>query len=521
MGRRIRGTRYDFPFEDKPNTWMLDNGATANMTNEGKIMDKVGMFGIFGRADYSYQGKYLATVTVRRDASSKFSDKNRWGTFPSVSLGWRMTDERFMESTREHLDDLKLRVGYGTTGNSNIDPYNWAFQYGTGNTFLYSINGADTEVMAGYGITNLGDIEAKWETAKMLNVGFDATVFNNRLNVNFDYYIKKTSDMLIDANWSALAGDATKPKVNIGDMENKGVDLNIVWRDRSKDFNYSIGLNLSHYKNKLLKIGSKAGIFEGTRLSNMNVMMEGYPLGMFHGYVTDGIYKSEADVTGYTNDNGQTVVPFAAAENFDPKEFVGQFRIKDVNNDGKIDAADRTFIGDPHPDLTGGLNLSVGWKGFDLSTYLYFSIGNDLFAMYKYYTHYGSLQSAYSKDRRDNSWSEENPNGIYPLWATVGGESTIASNESNSSYIEDGSYLRMQTLTLGYTLPKSLVNKIKLDKVRVYGQLSNVFTWTGYSGLDPQVRTDYEGGSKDRNMGTDFGSYGMPRQFIIGLNVSF
>lgn len=521
MGRGILARRYDYPFENNPNTWIINNGATANMYNEGYMSSTVGMFGLFGRADYSYQGKYLATVTVRRDASSKFSEKNRWGTFPSVSLGWRMSDEKFMEKTRQYLDDLKIRVGYGTTGNSNIDPYNWAFQYGTGNTYLYSILGSDSDVAAGYGVTNLGDIEAKWETAKMLNTGFDATVFNSRLNINFDYFIKKTSDMLIDANWSALAGNMTKPKVNIGDMENKGVDLNLIWRDKKAGFNYSVGLNLSHYKNKLISIGSKAGIFEGTRISNMNVLMEGYPIGMFHGYLIDGIYKSEADVTGYKNDLGMNVLPYSASEGYNVKQFVGQFKVKDVNNDGKIDANDRTFIGNPHPDLTGGLNLSLGWKGFDLGTYLYFSLGNDIFAMYKYYTHYGSLQSTYSKDRRDNSWSESNPNGIYPLWATVGGESTIAANESNSSYIEDGSFLRMQTLTLGYTLPKKILKRYNIESVRVYGQISNVFTLTGYSGLDPQVRTDSDGNSKDRNMGTDFGSYGMPRQFIIGLNLSF
>lgn len=181
------------------------------------------------------------------------------------------------------------------------------------------------------------------------------------------------------------------------------------------------------------------------------------------------------------------------------------------------------FIGNPHPDLTGGVNLSLGWRGFDLSTYLYFSVGNDLFAMYKYYTHFGSLQSAYSKDRRDNSWHPQtNPDGIYPLWATTGGESDIAANQSNSGYIEDGSFLRMQTLTLGYTLPKKILDKIKFEKIRIYGQVANVFTITGYSGLDPQVRTDRDGGiSNDRNMGTDFGAYGMPRQFIIGLNLTF
>ena len=524
LGRVIQAGRIDYQFEDDPNTWKIDNGSAANLRNSGYMHSPSTMFGIFGRADYAYQGKYLATVTVRRDASSRFSEKNRWGTFPSVSLGWRMSDENFMEKTRTWLDDFKLRAGYGTTGNSNIGAYNWAFRYGTGNTWLYSITGSDTDVMTGYGVTALGDIDAKWETSKMVNVGFDATVFDQRLGINFDWYLKKTSDMLIDANWSALAGDADKPKVNIGDMENKGVDLNLTWRDKVGEVDYSIGVNLSHYKNKLTEIGTEAGIFEGTRISNMNVMMKGHAVGMFHGYQVDGIYKSEDEVRNYKNDAGSTVLPYGTADaaSLNPSQYVGQFKVKDVNNDGKIDASDRTFIGNPHPDLTGGVNLSVGWKGFDLSTYLYFSVGNDIFAMYKYYTHYGSLQSAYSKDRRDNSWSPENPNGIYPMWATATGESTIAANESNSSYIEDGSFLRMQTLTLGYTLPKAWMNKIKFDKIRIYGQISNVFTLTGYSGLDPQVRTDDgSGNSKDRNMGTDYGSYGMPRQFILGVNVTF
>lgn len=524
LGRWIQTGRIDYQYEDDPNTWQIINGSAANLNNDGKIRSVSTMFGFFGRADYSYQGKYLATVTVRRDASSKFSEKNRWGTFPSLSLGWRMSDEKFMESTRKWLDDFKLRAGYGTTGNSNIDAYNWAFQYGTGNTYLYSITGSDTEVNAGYGITDLGDINAKWETSKMLNIGVDATVLDQRLSVNFDWYLKKTSDMLIDANWSALAGNARKPKINIGDMENKGVDLNLIWRDKVGDFDYSIGLNLSHYKNKLTEIGTEAGIFEGTRISNMNVMMKGHPVGMFHGYQLDGIYKSEDEVRNYKNDAGSSVIPYGTADaaSLNPAQYVGQYKVKDVNNDGKIDASDRTFIGNPHPDLTGGLNISLGWKNFDLSTYLYFCVGNDIFAMYKYYTHFGSLQSAYSKDRRDNSWDPEtNPNGIYPMWATATGESTIAANESNSGYIEDGSFLRMQTLTLGYTLPKKWMNKINMEKIRIYGQISNVFTLTGYSGLDPQVRTDNDGNSKDRNMGTDFGSYGMPRQFIVGVNVTF
>lgn len=525
LGRWIQAGRINYPFEDDPNTWVINNGASSDLRNSGNQNDVSTLFGIFARADYAYQGKYLATVTVRRDASSKFSEKNRWGTFPSISLGWRMSDEKFMEKTRTWLDDLKIRAGYGTTGNSNIAAYNWAFQYGTGNSYLYSITGSDTEVYQGFGVTDLGDIEAKWETSKMFNAGFDVTALDQRLTVNFDYYIKNTSDMLIDANWSALAGGADKPKVNIGDMRNTGIDLNMNWNDKIGQVDYSIGVNLSHYKNVLTDIGTDAGIFEGTRISNMNVMMKDHAIGEFHGYMLDGIYKSEEEVLNYKNDAGATVLPYGTSDaaSLNAANYVGQYRVKDVNNDGKITAEDRTFIGNPHPDLTGGVNIGLNWKGFDLSTYLYFSVGNDIFALYKYYTHFGSLQSAYSKDRRDNSWHPvTNPDGIYPLWATANGESTIAANESNSGYIEDGSFLRMQTLTLGYTLPKSILNKIKFEKIRIYGQLANVFTITGYSGLDPVVRTDDgSGNSKDRNMGTDYGSYGMPRQFLLGVNVTF
>lgn len=525
LGRWIQAGRIDYPFEDDPNTWVINNGAANDLRNSGGQQSVSTMFGMFARADYAYQGKYLATVTVRRDASSRFSEKNRWGTFPSISLGWRMSDEKFMEKTRTWLDDLKIRAGYGTTGNSNIGAYNWAFQYGTNNNYLYSITGSDTEVYQGFGVTNLGDVDAKWETSKMFNVGFDLTALDQRLTTNFDFYIKKTSDMLIDANWSALAGNADKPNINIGEMTNKGIDLNLNWNDKIGQVDYTIGVNLSHYKNVMDKVGNKAGIFTGTRISNMNVMMEGHAIGEFHGYMLDGIYKSEEEVLNYKNDKGEQVLPYSVADasQLNPSSFVGQYKVKDVNNDGKITAEDRTFIGNPHPDLTGGVNIGLNWKGFDLSTYLYFSVGNDIFALYKYYTHFGSLQSAYSRDRRDNSWHPvTNPDGIYPMWATNVGESTIAANESNSGYIEDGSFLRMQTLTLGYTLPKSILNKIQFEKIRIYGQLANVFTITGYSGLDPQVRTDNgSGGSNDRNMGTDYGSYGMPRQFILGVNVTF
>ena len=218
VGRYMQGTRIDYIFESDPNTWTLDNGSSSNIGNSSRYQRKVTMFGLFGRADYSYKGKYLATFTIRRDASSKFGSKNRWGNFPSASLGWRMSDEKFMEPTRKWLDDFKLRAGYGTTGNSNIGSYNYAFQYGTGNYYMYPITGSDSETSPGYVLSNLGDSDAKWETTKMFNIGFDLTALSNRLTAGFDFYVKNTSDLLVPANWSALVGNASKPSINIGDM---------------------------------------------------------------------------------------------------------------------------------------------------------------------------------------------------------------------------------------------------------------------------------------------------------------
>ena len=513
VGRYMQGTRIDYIFESDPNTWTLDNGSSSNIGNSSRYQRKVTMFGLFGRADYSYKGKYLATFTIRRDASSKFGSKNRWGNFPSASLGWRMSDEKFMEPTRKWLDDFKLRAGYGTTGNSNIGSYNYAFQYGTGNYYMYPITGSDSETSPGYVLSNLGDSDAKWETTKMFNIGFDLTALSNRLTAGFDFYVKNTSDLLVPANWSALVGNASKPSINIGDMKNRGVDLSIGWRDKVGEFGYNI--------NEVTRLGS-SDLFNDTRLSKVNITTVGQPVGMFYGYQIEGIYQNEQDVIS------SGVLPYGVATENDlvASAWVGRYKMKDVNNDGKIDADDRTIIGNPHPDLTGGFNISLTWRDFDLSTYMYYSIGNDLYKHYEYYTMFGNLQSNYSKDRLAKSWDPvNNPNGIYPLWTTTSTEGPEAGNESNSNYVQDGSYLRMQTLTLGYSLPKKLLKKIGFEKIRVYGQISNVFTITGYDGLDPEVRshTSFENEyvSSDMNKGIDYGSYGMPRQFLMGVNVTF
>ena len=520
IGRNLSAARNNYIFPADPNTWVIDNGDSATQTNSGGQGGINTMFGMFARADYSYKGKYLVTATFRRDASSRFAAKHRWGNFPSVSLGWRMSDESFLASAHDNwLDDLKLRAGYGTTGNSNIGNYNYANQYGNGTQFLYNVSGGNSGAAVGFGSTYIGDTEARWETVEMFNVGVDLTAFRNRLSANVDFYVKNTSDMLVPASWTILAGTASKPNVNMGDMKNTGVDFQVSWRDKVGQFSYNISANASWYKNEVVKLGA-GDLYTSTRISNMQITTEGQPIGMFYGYTTDGIYTSVDDVLNYG------VVPYGVSDAVNPKtgnliwhedaiNQVGHFRFKDINGDGKITADDRSMIGNPHPDLTGGVNLGFGYKNWDLSTYLYYSIGNDLYAHYELYTNWGQLANVFTYERVERGWHPvNNPNGTLPMF--VRGDTHAETNVSHTNYIQDGSYLRMQTLTLGYTLPKKWLNKIKMSRIRFYAQLSNVFTLTGYEGLDPEV---YQG--SDRSRGIDYGSYGMPRQYLFGVNIEF
>ena len=520
IGRNLSAARNNYIFPADPNTWVIDNGDSATQTNSGGQGGINTMFGMFARADYSYKGKYLVTATFRRDASSRFAAKHRWGNFPSVSLGWRLSDESFLASAHDNwLDDLKLRAGYGTTGNSNIGNYNYANQYGNGTQFLYNVSGGNSGAAVGFGSTYIGDTEARWETVEMFNVGADLTAFRNRLSANVDFYVKNTSDMLVPASWTILAGTASKPNVNMGDMKNTGVDFQVSWRDKVGNFSYNISANASWYKNEVVKLGA-GDLYTSTRISNMQITTEGQPIGMFYGYTTDGIYTSVDDVINYGK------VPYGVSDAVNPKtgnliwhedaiNQVGHFRFKDMNGDGKITADDRSMIGNPHPDLTGGVNLGFGYKNWDLSTYLYYSIGNDLYAHYELYTNWGQLANVFTYERVERGWHPvNNPNGTLPMF--VRGDTHAETNESHTNYIQDGSYLRMQTLTLGYTLPKKWLNKIKMSRIRFYAQLSNVFTLTGYEGLDPEV---YQG--SDRSRGIDYGSYGMPRQYLFGVNIEF
>ena len=529
LGRSMSASRRNYLFEDNVDTWTLANGERENMDNTSSWNGRVAMFGIFGRVDYVFDNRYLVTGTVRRDGSSRFAKSDRYGIFPALSLGWRISNENFMKDI-SWITDLKLRAGYGVTGNSEIPrANNWATEYGTdpGHT-NYDFYATQGSAIQGYMLMTYGNSETKWESTQMLNYGVDFTIFDRVLDGSIEYYIKNTSDMLVLDSYSALAGEATAPYVNLGKMRNKGWDFTLNHRNSIGKFDYNIGLTLSTYKNEVVKLNQAEGTrFWGggdSRLGYLTMTELGRPISVFYGYNIIGFYESEQDVLAYTGTTGSrqglTVLPLGVTSDaaLDPQLWVGKWKYEDVNGDGLINADDQKVIGSPHPDFTGSLNLGVKYQNFDLSTSFYFSAGNDIFNYAKWWTDFWSYEGNRSTTMRDKSWEPGKTNAILPI---LDYQDAISNKNPNSYYIEDGSFLRMQLLSLGYTFPKSIISRVGIDKLRLYVQATNLFTFTKYSGLDPDVTNQVMGDSGDLTKGVDFFHWPVSKQFLFGINVSF
>lgn len=523
LGRSLKGQRYNYIFEDNKNTWVLNMGENNNQRiAESAYNGEFALFGMFGRADYSFNDKYLATLIVRRDGVSRFSESNRYGVFPSASLGWRISQESFMDNTRDWLDDLKLRFGYGQTGNSEMPrTSNFAYEYDTNPTRTdYDMTGANNATYTGYRLGKYGNEDTKWEATEMYNVGVDATFLNGKFGANFEWYHKKTTDMLIAAQYSALAGEAGKPYINFGDMKNTGWDFNFNYRDSKGDWSWDVALNLSHYKNEVVRISESddASMWgSGARLAtSVTRTTKGHAISEFYGYKVDGFYENVEEVKALPP-LGKTV-----SSEEDAKAWVGKFKFADANNDGKLTTDDRTFIGSPHPDLIAGLNASVTWKNWDFTMFWYSTIGNDLFNNTKYFTDFWLFEGNRSTTMRDYSWVAGADNSKAKLPVLDYGD-TYSGTNSSSYYVEDASFLRLKNVVLGYTLPKSLLSKAGIQNLRLYVQAENLFTITGYSGLDPEyTNADVsEGNGSDLRRGIDMGGWPSTRRFLFGVNFTF
>lgn len=524
-GRSISGSLGQLVTNDVNARYIQDaigNPDTKNVSSSGGFGS---LLSFFGQVNYNYQERYLISATLRRDGSSRLGPNNRWGTFPAVSLGWRISNEAFMQDS-DFFSNAMLRFGYGITGNQSI-PGGRTFDLfggGTGDTF-YAIGGGNT-ILTGYRQTSLGNPDLKWEENVSVNGGLDLEFFDGRFNFVLDVYQRQTDNLLFAPGLPATAGIASPPIVNIGKMQNTGFDVQLGYRGNlSSDLSLSVNLTGSHYKNEILRIDGDLESFTGpvgSRFGNAVINQVGNAIGSFRGLKTDGYFQNWSEVDAHADQDGARP---------------GRFRFVDVNGDGQITSADRTIIGDPHPDFVGGLDVGLQYKNWDFSTTFYASIGNDIFDVQKEFYVFRNFNTNVREDlltdavvlnidgpavvngERVANAEVTNPGAKYPRM-DIG--DTFSSQQSDF-FVEDGSYLRLRTLQVGYTFPSDLVPGMR--NLRVFVQGENLFTLTGYDGLDPSLPAlaTSSGGfdRRDQARGLDRGTYPSNKTFTFGISALF
>jgi TonB-linked SusC/RagA family outer membrane protein len=503
-------------FSFDPNFTTLGTGSGTRTNFSGRSEDA--LFSLIGRVDYSLMDKYLFGFVIRRDGSSRFGPNKRYGTFPAASAGWRISQENFMQGI-SWISDLKIRGGYGVMGNQlNVSPANAFTTYGSDRALsYYDIGGTNNSIVEGFRQSRIGNPDAKWETNINSNIGFDATLFNGRIDFTLDYYNKEIKDLLFNPELPGTAGGAAPPFVNIARMRNKGIDAAITGHiEVSSDFRLDITGTLTTYNNKILKVSNGAQNFdlESRRFNGSNIIRNevGSPMSSFFGYQLEGFWDDQKEID---EANARAI-----ESSGDPNAIyqsgigIGRFRYADTDGDGIITPDDRVILGNPNPDFTYGLNIGATFKNFDFNMFLYGSQGNDIWNQVKWWTDfYPNFIGAKSKTALHDSWTPENRNATAPIQEAGGTFSTT--NVPNSYYVENGSYLRAKNVQLGYTLPKSLLSSYGIGSLRIYVQAANLFTITNYSGIDPEI----SGGTTA--FGIDEGNYPNMRQYLAGVNVSF
>lgn len=460
----------------------------------------------FGRLNYDLYDKYILSFVIRRDGSSRFGTENRNGVFPAGSFAWRLSSEKFMDGI-DFIDDLKIRGGYGIMGNSNnVDPNNQFNLFGTSiGASSYDIAGTNSAAVAGFYRTRIGNPLAKWERSITTNIGMDLLLFNGKVDIGLDVWRRETEDLLFVVPITVQAGGfASAPSVNVGEMLNTGVDFKIVYKDRAGQLDYEVTLNGGFLNNEIVSLTPGIDDLPNRSSSYRGITpvlnQVGQPISSFYGYEVQGLFRDQAEVDGAATQDGAAP---------------GRFRFVDQNGDNVIDIDDRVTLGNPVPDFTGGINIKLTYKNIDLEMYGFTSIGNDLYNISKLFTDFYPLfPGAGISDRVKESWTFDNPSGEIPVFENISNFST--NTQSASFYVEDGSYFRMQNITLGYNLPSNILDRLGMDQIRVFGSVNNVFTISGYEGLDPSV-----GGAADTNFGVDLGNFPITRSWVFGVNVGF
>ena len=508
-GRGLSGTRPNY-FSQNPDFWQLNTGNSAGMSNSGYSYQGA-TFSLIGHVEYAYAGKYLINGSFRRDGSNVFVGDKRYSNFPSVSAAWRISQEEFMRGIT-WLNDLKLRYSWGKLGNARnvngTNPYN-LYASSPGRSY-YDLAGASANPAAGFFASNVGNPATTFEGDIISNAGFDAVFFHNKLEVTADWYKKKVSGLLFPASgpaYDVLAiGDAGRPRVNIGDMQNTGIDGSIRYQGSlTKDLRFDVSGTFTSYKNKIVSLPGKNYVDAG---ATRNVVIQrdivGQPVNTFFGYKVIGIFQDAADVA--KSPKQQDAQP-------------GVFKYADINGDGVIDANDRGIIGDPNPKFTYGLNIGLTYKNFDFSTFFYGSYGNDIFNNNLYFTDFPDFfKGAIRREAALNAWTPQHTNTNIPALRNTGSFSTDL--QTNSYFISKGSYLRNKQMQLGFTFPHGLLSRYGIDRFRIYVQAANLFTITKYTGLDPELPSSGQNNFFPQ-YGIDQASYPHTPQYLVGVNLNF
>lgn len=475
-------------------TQQLDNG--LNQKEIGGTGSEWSLMSYMGRANYVYMDKYLVTATIRRDGSSRFGTNNKWGIFPSGSLAWRVSEEDFFQG-QEFVDYLKLRAGYGVTGNQEIGNYSFASAL---TTIKYTFNNIPVNAVVPYIMPNPN---VQWESQKQINIGFDATILDQRLSLTFDLYHKKTEDMLVPMAVPIITGysDVYVPFINAGEIVNKGVELTVTSHNFKGSFDWDTDFNISINRNEVVSLNDTIPLPRGSVGFNQNLarIEPGYPVDAFYGFVSDGIFQSQEEVEAHA-----LQVPGEDPYN---RTSAGDIRYMDLNSDGIIDDEDRTYIGNPNPDFIFSLNNRFSYGGFDLNIFLQGVVGNDIYNANRIWNE--GMAVAYNQTTETlNRWTSAGSETAVPR--AVFNDPNKNTRPSNR-FIEDGSYLRIKNVILGYTLPESVMGRIGIASARIYVSGANLWTLSNYKGFDPEVGVN----------GIDLSTYPVTRTISIGANIGF
>jgi len=479
--------------------YVLDGTPYAEFSGWGGPNVEHRLSSLFGRISYNYDEKYMLQAPIRRDGSSRFGTNNKYGTFPSVSVGWNITNERFMESTRNWLSNLKFRASWGKNGNDNIGDFRYTVLNAMGNNVLFG-NPAVKQI--GSKASTTANPSIKWEESEQTDLGLDFGFFNNALTFSIDYYIKKTNGMLIEMPIPSYVGES-KPIGNVGDMENKGFEMELGYKWNIGDARFAIKGNATYTKNTLKNLGNESGFidmdgvqgFTGGALSRGS---NGMPFPYYFGFKTNGVFQNMAEVNAYVNADGGLI---------QPKAQPGDTRFVDVNGDGQITSDDRTKIGNGTPAWNFGLNFNADWKGFDFNMFFQGVADADVFDA----TYRSDVTAGNYPTWMLGRWTGEGTSNKYPILRA--GDNT--NWQVSDIYICDGSYLRLKNISLGYTLPQQLTRQFRVERLRFFVMGENLITWTKYWGFDPEISS---GGT---SLGIDKGIYPQARTYTIGVNLMF